>query len=720
MAKKKKNQNYKSQSTSIDSDWLDVNCWCGMVDVEKSAAASEERKDEMQKDREKFTETVVSEAMLIVTSSVKRMMSENEQNLLAQYKLNADGTHRLPLKNIRSIFAPGLQVINDCDERKWSMRWLHLPEPIPQEEIEVEGNVGNNSYCMDEVAIWQDKSSGNIRIYLRSAIRTDDADYSKLTKGEDIHPFFISGMMYFAWAVKNLSKWFENAIVDALYGHPLDGYAYAWKNQMLNGKSWSEIRTYAGMRKLLIENGKRLPILYICSELHQSLREQDIFHKMSDKLLGMVSVQNIRNAKIPNWEEMDFRLFLGDDNGRDVVIKFDKICSDISARIKEEKQEEEQNSEGYAETVACAISALIIRNVISKQARAFHRWIQKEINDVMSPRKAIAAYSERTPIADAARIAEVKNLTEENKKLTMQLEAARTEQRRVRRNLSDTSAAANRARKTEAAVKKLQEENAALQQQVQEISDQNHTLTALKTAKETVEVLQASVTAANKKLAAEKAQYMEQSNAAKRTIAELQASNKMLRESQKNRESVQNELRKARKEIESLQYKLELLHELNAKPTQMSDVAQWVQATLGDRLMLSTRAIGMLEEEKNGEISVTTLCDALLYLAYEYRGIVLGELSVQEAADRCAIKYQRAFSVSNTGSITQSDRQAMTYSCYFQIDGKQSLRSMDKHLKYGVANKNLIRIYFTFDKTTKKIMIGALPRHLPITNAGRV
>lgn len=186
------------------------------------------------------------------------------------------------------------------------------------------------------------------------------------------------------------------------------------------------------------------------------------------------------------------------------------------------------------------------------------------------------------------------------------------------------------------------------------------------------------------------------------------------KESKKKEDGRLNQFREMEKALRHQKQENEKLKKINNylmscrnRPQKIDKIPDWVKNTFDGRIELHERAVRMLSKEENSAISVDVLCDALEYLAREYLDVLQGKISTDEANKICAYKYQRPFRVVPTGAIYR------TCVDYNVMIGKTN-RFLDLHLAWGVNVENLIRIYFFYDKNAKKIIIGSLPRHLPV------
>lgn len=171
-------------------------------------------------------------------------------------------------------------------------------------------------------------------------------------------------------------------------------------------------------------------------------------------------------------------------------------------------------------------------------------------------------------------------------------------------------------------------------------------------------------------------------------------------------ESHKKQLAEQQAEIEHLKKKL-------ARPIDLTDIIPWVERSFPDGLLLHARAKNELSAVKPDEVHLPLLCDALEFLATDYRDELLGLISPEEMLNRCAQKYNRSFEVTPL-SGTSVEMFAKDYQIKYYIGkkGKPVESQLNLHLKVGIDTRNLIRIYFLYDKDKQLIVVGSLPKHL--------
>lgn len=137
-------------------------------------------------------------------------------------------------------------------------------------------------------------------------------------------------------------------------------------------------------------------------------------------------------------------------------------------------------------------------------------------------------------------------------------------------------------------------------------------------------------------------------------------------------------------------------------PDSKDDVCDWIEKKLSDNIIISSNVKSEMKKY-SGEMDVAMLCDGILYL-YGYARYRKGEID-NNILDLYAEngKWQAEWCGVETLKVYKDDYTATA-------DGRKYL--MDMHIKYGVNPKRLIRIYFCWDESNKRIIIGHMPTHL--------
>lgn len=102
-------------------------------------------------------------------------------------------------------------------------------------------------------------------------------------------------------------------------------------------------------------------------------------------------------------------------------------------------------------------------------------------------------------------------------------------------------------------------------------------------------------------------------------------------------------------------------------------------------------------------------------LAKAYRRWRRGEILEEEYIAGCKSLTDTSFAISPTGDASVK-RFAKHYKVYYG-DGprnKSNRRALDLHLKSGVDQRYLLRIYFFWDSEKEVVVIGSMPEHLPV------
>lgn len=175
-------------------------------------------------------------------------------------------------------------------------------------------------------------------------------------------------------------------------------------------------------------------------------------------------------------------------------------------------------------------------------------------------------------------------------------------------------------------------------------------------------------------------------------------------------ESLQKQNQRLEAQIAEQNELITFLRSKVKRPTIFRKVSAWANDNFAGKLLILPKAEKLLAQECDGNgISIDVLCDAIQFLACEYRDMVMGRIKQDEMLQRCSTKYQRVFSCSDNGAMTLNTKQ-FGGQYWAEYAGKKI--PLNCHLKYGNNPENLIRIYFTFDSSSKRIVVGSLPRHL--------
>lgn len=151
------------------------------------------------------------------------------------------------------------------------------------------------------------------------------------------------------------------------------------------------------------------------------------------------------------------------------------------------------------------------------------------------------------------------------------------------------------------------------------------------------------------------------------------------------------------------------------RPTVHSGIAAWVEKHFEGKLILLPRAVSELSSQKARAVDLGVICDALDFLATDYRDKRYQVITEDEMNNRCSEKYNRPFEVMPTGTMSVSVYY-QEYHVPYDTPTKRTNgdRELDYHLGWGNSSDGLLRIYFFHDDKKKLIVVGSLPLHLPI------
>lgn len=198
----------------------------------------------------------------------------------------------------------------------------------------------------------------------------------------------------------------------------------------------------------------------------------------------------------------------------------------------------------------------------------------------------------------------------------------------------------------------------------------------------------------------------EKINRLDRKVKEVEAEKGKLREESKRAEG------KFKAKLDEKESEISRLKFLLTRPQKTNEVSEWAGRFFDGRLIFHDRAKDMMQKVQPEKVNLPLLCDALEYLALEYRDELIGKISDAQRDSICSKKYGRPFEV-----ISDRGRSADMFPDEYKIDyfcskGKPSKRTLDLHLRVGSGSQSLIRIYFFYDDEKKLIVVGSLPGHL--------
>jgi len=152
---------------------------------------------------------------------------------------------------------------------------------------------------------------------------------------------------------------------------------------------------------------------------------------------------------------------------------------------------------------------------------------------------------------------------------------------------------------------------------------------------------------------------------------------------------------------------------LAERPACLAELPDWVRRFFDGKLLLHARALRELSDVTADEVNLPLLCDALEFLACEYRDLLLGLISEDDKQQLCAQKYARGFDVAPVKGVSVT-MYPTDYKIKYTIGhkGKPVESLLDRHLRIGDKAGLLLRIYFLYDKDKRLIVVGSLPRHL--------
>jgi hypothetical protein len=142
-------------------------------------------------------------------------------------------------------------------------------------------------------------------------------------------------------------------------------------------------------------------------------------------------------------------------------------------------------------------------------------------------------------------------------------------------------------------------------------------------------------------------------------------------------------------------------------------VAAWVEKRFPGKLIFHEKATDLMKKLQPGEADILLICDALEFLAIDYRDELLGRIDEDEMRRRCEQKYKRPFEVTPLRGIAIEKWPDYKIKYKRGYTGKPVETRLDLHLCVGNDSEYLLRIYFLYDKEEKLIVVGSLPKHLP-------
>lgn len=186
---------------------------------------------------------------------------------------------------------------------------------------------------------------------------------------------------------------------------------------------------------------------------------------------------------------------------------------------------------------------------------------------------------------------------------------------------------------------------------------------------------------------------------------------------QQLRDDTDERVRQAQQDVDAANSRMEYYKSLLNRPKTPQEVPDWVKARFADRLEFHERAVKLIQAIPVQEIDMSLLCDAIEYLAMEYRDLRCGKLTWSEANQRCTQKYDRPFTITGSGDTSiemYAGQYKIKYKHRLNFKGKSSEVALREHLKIGNTPPNMVRIYFFYDDIRNMIIVGSLPKHLPV------
>ena len=112
------------------------------------------------------------------------------------------------------------------------------------------------------------------------------------------------------------------------------------------------------------------------------------------------------------------------------------------------------------------------------------------------------------------------------------------------------------------------------------------------------------------------------------------------------------EIENANKKMAQMSDRIQYLESLPKRPKTPQEIPNWVQSHFAGRLEFHQRAIRLIQSVSVNDIDMQLLCDAIEYLAYEYRDLKVGIISWDDVKQRCSEKYGRPFEVTGCGDTS--------------------------------------------------------------------
>ncbi|HOD93743.1 MAG TPA: hypothetical protein PL054_07700, partial [Clostridia bacterium] len=160
-------------------------------------------------------------------------------------------------------------------------------------------------------------------------------------------------------------------------------------------------------------------------------------------------------------------------------------------------------------------------------------------------------------------------------------------------------------------------------------------------------------------------------------------------------------------ELDEKEIVIKRLRNLQSRPKKFKDIPKWVEENFTDKLILCKRAQDEIMDIKS-EYDIDNICDAIEYLALDHYEQMNGNITEQEKIHKASLIYDNHFKImkQSVPKITNTTDYEFTYN---KKSGKLINALIDMHLYLEGKEP---RIYYTYDKEDKRIIIASLPRHL--------
>lgn len=141
-------------------------------------------------------------------------------------------------------------------------------------------------------------------------------------------------------------------------------------------------------------------------------------------------------------------------------------------------------------------------------------------------------------------------------------------------------------------------------------------------------------------------------------------------------------------------------------PDDREDICQWAYETFSDTVEIHKNAVNSLKKYDR-PLNCAALCDGLYFL-HGYALYRQGRIS-QEELSLYAEEY--GWEAQGCGKSAMNMFPS-DYSVPVLQNGRTVSRTLDLHIKYGVDPQHWIRIYFYYDESARRVVVGYMPDHL--------